>query len=154
MAVLHSCNVYNLIQIYLCKVSANSSLGCLTNEITNNFTSCRRKTERTRSTKPSILLWTADLRCIVFRFAHISVTSGNYVQIKFIAFLNAFYQDGIETVDAAYAVFLRIWFEDFQQYAFELQTCAAKNLNPQRVKEYLGIIHQHQGLTACQVHHE
>ena len=60
-------------------------------------------------------------------------------------------QDGIETVDAAYTVFLRIGFADFQQYAFELQTCAAKNLNPQRVKEYLRIIFQQQGLAVCQV---
>ena len=60
-------------------------------------------------------------------------------------------QDGIETVDAAYDVFLRIGFEDFQQYAFELQTCADKNLNPQRVKEYLGIIFQQQGLAVTQV---
>ena len=60
-------------------------------------------------------------------------------------------QDGIETVDAAYTVFLRIGFEDFQQYAFELQTCATKNLNPQRIKEYLEIIHQKQGLAICQV---
>ena len=55
------------------------------------------------------------------------------------------------TVDAAYTVFLRIGFADFQQYAFELQTCAAKNLNPQRVKEYLRIIFQQQGLAVCQV---
>ena len=60
-------------------------------------------------------------------------------------------QDGIETVDSAYNVFLRIGFEDFQQYAFELQTCADKNLNPQRVKEYLGIIYQEQGLAVTQV---
>ena len=63
-------------------------------------------------------------------------------------------QDGIETVDAAYEVFLRIRFEDFQQYAFELQTCAAKNLNPQKVKEYLGIIYQQQGLAVTQVTYE
>ena len=60
-------------------------------------------------------------------------------------------QGGIETVEAAYDVFLRHGFEDFQQYAFELQTCAAKNLNPQRVKEYLGIIFQQQGLAVTQV---
>ena len=65
--------------------------------------------------------------------------------------LKPFSQDGIETVDAAYTVFLRIGFEDFQQYAFELQTCAAKNLNPQRVKEYLRIIYQEQGIAVCQV---
>merc|ERR1719430_436143 len=60
------------------------------------------------------------------------------------------FKDGIETVDSAYNVFLRIGFEDFQQYAFELQTCADKNLNPQRVKEYLGIIFQQQGLAVTQ----
>merc|ERR1711990_425913 len=60
------------------------------------------------------------------------------------------FKDGIETVDAAYTVFLRIGFEDFQHYAFELQTCAAKNLNPRRIKEYLEIIHQEQGFSACQ----
>ena len=60
-------------------------------------------------------------------------------------------QDGIETVEAAYRVFLRNGFEDFQQYAFELQTCAEKSLNPQRVKEYLAIIFQHQGLAVTQV---
>ena len=54
-------------------------------------------------------------------------------------------------MDAAYAVFLRRGFEDFQQFAFELQTCAAKNLNPQRVREYLGIIFQQQGLAVTQV---
>ena len=60
-------------------------------------------------------------------------------------------QDGIETIDAAYTVFLRIGFEDFQQYAFELQTCAAKILNPQRLKEYLAIIFEHKGLAVTQV---
>merc|ERR1719400_2286924 len=64
--------------------------------------------------------------------------------------VDARFKDGIETVDAAYEVFLRIGFEDFQQYAFELQTCAAKNLNPQRVKEYLRIIYQEQGIAVCQ----
>ena len=38
------------------------------------------------------------------------------------------------TVNAAYTVFVKISFDDFSQFAFELQTCAAKNLNPQRVK--------------------
>jgi len=60
------------------------------------------------------------------------------------------FKDGIETVDSAYNVFLRIGFKDFQQYAFELQTCADKNLDPQRVKEYLVIIYQEQGFAVTQ----
>ena len=63
-------------------------------------------------------------------------------------------QDGIETVDSAYNVFLRRGFEDFQQFSFELQTCADKSLNPKKVKEYLGIIFQKQGLAVTQVKHE
>ena len=62
-------------------------------------------------------------------------------------------QEGIETVDNAYDVFLRNGIEDFQPYAFELQTCAAKNLNPRRIKEYLEIIHQDQGFPFCQVNY-
>ena len=62
-------------------------------------------------------------------------------------------QEGIETVDNAYDVFLRNGIEDFQPYAFELQTCAAKNLNPRRIKEYMEIIHQEQGFPSCQVNY-
>ena len=54
-------------------------------------------------------------------------------------------------MDATYTAFLRNGFEDFQYYSFEMQTVAIQNLNPQRVKEYLGIIYQHQGLAVCQV---
>ena len=60
-------------------------------------------------------------------------------------------QEGIETVDNAYEVFLRNGIEDFQHYAFELQTCANKNLNPRRIKEYLEVIHQEQGFPGSQV---
>merc|ERR1719341_651404 len=60
------------------------------------------------------------------------------------------YKEGIETVDNAYDVFLRNGIEDFQPFAFQLQTCAAKNLNPERIKEYLEIIHREQGFSACQ----
>ena len=63
-------------------------------------------------------------------------------------------QDGIEKVDATYTVFLRNGFEDFQYYSFEMQTVAIQNLNPQRIKEYLGIIFQHQGFAVCQVTNE
>ena len=62
-------------------------------------------------------------------------------------------QEGIETVDNAYDVFLRNGIEDFHAYAFELQTCAAKNLNPRRIKEYMGILHQEQGFPSCQVNY-
>jgi hypothetical protein len=54
-------------------------------------------------------------------------------------------------VDAAYEVFIEVGFDDFQQYAFELQTTAAKNLAPKRIKEYMKIIHQEQGPAMCQV---
>ena len=69
-------------------------------------------------------------------------------------FISIHTQEGIETVDNAYDVFLRNGIEDFQYYAFELQTCAAKNLNPGRIKEYLEIIHREQGFSACQVKFE
>ena len=68
--------------------------------------------------------------------------------------LIAFNQDGIEKVDAAYSVFFRNGFEDFQQYSFELQTVATQNLDPMRIKEYLRIIHQEQGFAVCQVKQE
>jgi hypothetical protein len=54
-------------------------------------------------------------------------------------------------VDAAYAVFLRVGFKGFQQFAFELQTKAAKSLDPKRIEEYLAMINQEQGRDMCQV---
>ena len=48
-------------------------------------------------------------------------------------------------------MFLRVGFKNFESYYFEMQTVAIQNLNPQRVKEYLGMIYQHQGLAECQV---
>ena len=61
-----------------------------------------------------------------------------------------FPQDGIETVDAAYEVFLQDGFEDFQQFSFELKTIARKNLSPQRIEEYLRVIHKQSGVIKCQ----
>ena len=60
-------------------------------------------------------------------------------------------QDGIETVDSSYDVFLREGLEDFQQYAYELKTTASKYLGPKRIKEYIFIIHREQGLEMAQV---
>ena len=60
-------------------------------------------------------------------------------------------QDGIEKVDAAYEVFLQVGFEDFQQYAFELQTIAVQNLAPERIRVYMKIIHQEGGLPMSQM---
>ena len=61
-----------------------------------------------------------------------------------------FPQDGIETIDAAYEVFLQDGFEDFQQFSFELKTIARKNLSPQRIEEYLRVIHKQSGVIKCQ----
>ena len=60
------------------------------------------------------------------------------------------YRDGVETVDAAFEVFLGSSFEDFQPFVFELQTTATKSLSPQRLKEYLTIISKELGLAVCQ----
>ena len=55
-------------------------------------------------------------------------------------------------MEAAYTIFLQNGFGDFQSYAFEIQTVALQNLNPQRVMDYMAIIfHHQQGLAACQV---
>ena len=48
-------------------------------------------------------------------------------------------------------MFLQEGLEDFQQYAFELKTTAAKYLGPKRIKEYLNIIYREQGLNITQV---
>ena len=61
-----------------------------------------------------------------------------------------FSQDGIETIDAAYEVFLQDGFEDFQQFSFELKTIARKNLSPARIEEYLRVIHKQSGEVKCQ----
>ena len=62
-----------------------------------------------------------------------------------------YFQDGIETIDAAYIVFLREGFDGFDGFSFEFKTTATKSLSPHRIKEYLTIIHREQGLPACQV---
>jgi len=43
----------------------------------------------------------------------------------------ALFQEGIETVNAAYEVFVREGLEDFQPFAFELQTVAKQKLTPE-----------------------
>ena len=48
-------------------------------------------------------------------------------------------------------MFLQDGLEDFQQYAFELKTTAAKNLGPKKIKEYLDIIYGEQGLEMTQM---
>ena len=60
-----------------------------------------------------------------------------------------FPQEGIETVGAAYEVFLQDGFEDFQPFSFELKTIARKNLSTARVKEYLKVIHKQSGVLGC-----
>ena len=52
-------------------------------------------------------------------------------------------QEGIEKVEAAYAVFFKNSLEDFQHFSFELQTVAEQSLTAERIKSYLAIIHQH-----------
>ena len=59
-------------------------------------------------------------------------------------------QDGIERVDAAYETFLmQRNFEDFRNFAFELQTDAKAKLNPKRIREYLEIIKDTSGADMC-----
>ena len=42
-------------------------------------------------------------------------------------------------------MFLQEGLEDFQQYAFQLKTTAAKYLVPKRIQEYIKIIYREQG---------
>ena len=65
--------------------------------------------------------------------------------------LDVVVQDGIETVDSSYEVFLQEGLEDFKQYAFKLKTTAAKYLGPKRIKEYITIIYREQGVEMAQV---
>ena len=60
-----------------------------------------------------------------------------------------FPKDGIETIDAAYEVFLNDGFEGFQQFSFEFKTIARKNLSPKRIVEYLKVIHRQSGAAKC-----
>ena len=60
-----------------------------------------------------------------------------------------FPKDGIETIDAAYEVFLNDGFEGFQQFSFEFKTIARKNLSPKRIEEYLTVIHRQSGAAKC-----
>ena len=60
------------------------------------------------------------------------------------------FQDGIETIDAAYEVFIQEGFEDFQYFAFQLKTTAVKSFASKRIEEYLRIIHARGGTAMCQ----
>ena len=95
----------------------------------------------------------SKIRDMVSQTFHVVVDSRFKVSLNLmlLSLIELFSQDGIEKVDAAYTVFLRSDFEDFQSYSFEMQTVAIQNLNPERVKEYLEIIYQQQGLVVCQV---
>ena len=61
------------------------------------------------------------------------------------------FQEGIETVDSAYAVFLMRGGKDLQPYIYELETTAVRSLDPKRIGEYLAIVYQEQGLAMTQV---
>ena len=61
------------------------------------------------------------------------------------------YQEGIETVDSAYKVFLKRGGNNLQSYIFELETTAVRSMDPERIEEYLTIIFQEQGLAMAQV---
>ena len=70
--------------------------------------------------------------------------------------LTLLFKDGIEKIDAAYDVFLSesssAQFDDFKQFAFELQTIANQSFTPKRIKEYLMIIYKEGGgLQMCQI---
>ena len=62
-------------------------------------------------------------------------------------------QDGFETVDAAFQTFVnQSSLEDFQSYAFELQTTANKYFKPEKIREYFTILKSSDGgLEACHV---
>ena len=62
-----------------------------------------------------------------------------------------FVQDGIEIVDAAYKVFLRDGFEGFQEFSYQLKTTAEMHLAPNRIRDYLRIVHEEKGLEMAQV---
>ena len=56
-------------------------------------------------------------------------------------------------MESAYRVFLKMGGNDLQPYVFELQTTAEMSLNPERIREYLTIVYQEQGLAMAQVIH-
>ena len=48
-------------------------------------------------------------------------------------------------------MFLKRGGKDLQSYVYELETTADKSLNPERIREYLIIVYQEQGLAMAQV---
>ena len=60
-------------------------------------------------------------------------------------------QDGIELIDAAYAVFVQgAEDEELKSYIFELRTKAMMYLDPARVADYIKIIFEKDGLQISQ----
>ena len=54
-------------------------------------------------------------------------------------------------IDAAYEVFIQgATHDEMKSYIFELQTKAMMYLNPERIREYLKIIREKDGLETCQ----
>ena len=60
-------------------------------------------------------------------------------------------QDGFQLIDSAYDVFIQgSTEEELKSYIFELRTKALMYLEPSRVKEYLKIIFEKEGIKTCQ----
>ena len=61
-------------------------------------------------------------------------------------------QDGIQLIDAAYRVFIKgtAETEELKSYIYELQTKAKMYLEPARIRDYLKIIFEKDGIQVCQ----
>ena len=66
--------------------------------------------------------------------------------------LNLNLQDGIQLIEAAYEVFIQGTTDnkELRSYIFELQTKAMLNLEMSRIKDYLKIIAEKDGIPVCQ----
>ena len=60
-------------------------------------------------------------------------------------------QEAIESVESAYLVFLKWGPEHLQHFVVELETVAEASLEAERVRDYLTVIFQEQGLAMAQV---
>lgn len=60
-------------------------------------------------------------------------------------------QEGIETVESAYQVFLKWGGEHLQHFVDELETAAETSLGAERIRDYLTVIFQEQGFAMAQV---
>ena len=63
------------------------------------------------------------------------------------------FEDGFETIDAAFETFIsQTSLEDLQHFAFELQTTANKHFKADKIREYFTILKTHGGGTpACNI---